>query len=315
MFKSQIRMDFLKGFSPMPPYILIKINKQEQQEKKEKIGSLYFPSAYAFMRRELQFGIIESIGEGAAEFMPEMEVGDYALIHHFTSGKKDDKGYNFYIIGEDDEFAYYVINVYEIPGERQLLYAIAKGEEIIPTPDHIFLEVSNENIREWEENKSGILTRSEVTKSREEWVQLTKDNFARIRQLAKNIPFTQLEYDRSDKEIVRYSENEIKRLQAENAKISKMLNKREYKPYVVAAINEQWNDWIEQIEGERIYPGETVYFLNIAAQTKMDFGGVEYIVGEVKYFCHSEKYLKKSIATFNATSSNNTPAKKTVHPV
>src|ERR1051326_4255279 len=129
------------SYRAMPDFFYIKVGKKLQQEKKEKEGMFYYPESYAFMQREVQFGEIVDIGEDAKSFMSMADKGDYLLIHHMISGKTDKNKKSFYLVDEDDDFNYYAVNAYEIPGEMSLSYAIAKGEEIIPTPDYIFLEL------------------------------------------------------------------------------------------------------------------------------------------------------------------------------
>jgi hypothetical protein len=298
--------------SPMPPYFLIRIGKVMQKETKEKIGSLYFPEQYAFMRRELQFGEIVKIGQEAADYMPMAEPGDFLLIHHLVSGKKDDKGHNYYRVGEDDDFNYYVVNAFELPGEMPLAYAVAKGTEIIPTPDYIFLEVPvEEDVSITTE--SGISFKMPKNKTRDEWTAIMKDNMTRIKQLSRNIPQTHLEQimimeDPEKKEKHLYAMSEIKKLEAINLTISKQINKKKYEVFTVAAINPQWHQLIKEEMGEDILPGDKIYFLNIAAQTKMNFSGTEYIVAQSKYFGISEKKLKNSINDFklhNSTTKKN----------
>jgi len=177
----------INSLTPMPPYFLIKIGKEQQKEKKEKIGSLYFPQEYIYMTREVQFGTIIAIGESnneeiksAKDVMPMASVGDYLLVHHFISGKKDGKGECFYFIGEDDEFNYYAVNCFAVEGERPLAYAVARGSEVIPTPDYIFLEqpVEEEGFVE----KDGLQVYKSKKKTRLEWREVMKANMERCSQ-------------------------------------------------------------------------------------------------------------------------------------
>lgn len=287
--------------TPLPPYFIVKIGKLAQKEKEEKEGRFYFPPEYAFMQRKMQFGEIVAIGEGAAAYMRTAEIGDYLLIHHLIEGKKAENGYSYYFITEDNDFNYYAVNAYEIPGEMSLSYAVAKGEEIIPTPDYILLEVpvieTDGNLMEKEVSQNGLVVAKEKKLTREQKIVKSKQNMERIKQLSRNLVFSDADKRRMMREPdglekIRYAEQECKRLQAENERLSKEINKRTYDPFVVAAINPEFNDHIKACFGREIIPGEKIYMLNIACKTVVDFGGVPYIVANTKYVGCPEYWLK-----------------------
>lgn len=299
----------IMDLTPMPPYFIIKIGKEEQKEKKEKIGSLYFPPEYAFMRREKQWGEVVSIGIDAQKYMPMAEPGDFLLFHHFVSGKHTDNGYNFYTVGEDSDFFYYAVNSYEVPGERPLAFAIAKGTEIIPTPDYIFLEVDNPKEDEMEVSQGGILIPKTKKKDRDYWTQVMKKNMERVKQLARNIPQSPLEEimmreNPEKREVHDYAISEMKRLESENVRISKDINKKRFEPFKVAAINPDWNESVKRSFGQSMQVGDEGYFLNMATHYKMDFSGTEFIIAETKYFAGPLNYFREVIKNFkNANSS------------
>ena len=303
---------------PMPPYFLIKIGKAAQQEKKEKIGSLYFPVQFAYLTRELQFGEIVAIGSEAQEFMPMAKIGDYLLVHHFVSGKKNERGYNFYLAGEDKDFNYYTVNAFEIPGERSLAYAVAVGEDIIPTPDYIFLEVPKEEPLEdinrmQVDGNGGIIMPKERKKTRQELIDQMQKNKKRCEDLGAIIPQSPMEeimllQDPERKERWEYSVAEIKKLEAENSRISKELNKKKYEEYVVSAVNPEWSEATEKLYGNPVNPGDSVFMLNIACQYIIDFSGTQYIVAETKYFGCPASWIKKAVHDFEL--HRNAPTKK-----
>lgn len=303
----------------MPPYFIIKIGKEAQRLRKEYLTQHILANpGTIFMQREVQFGEIIAIGSEAKEWMPMAEVGDYLLVHHFVSGKKSDNGYNFYLIEEDEDFNYYIINCMEVPGERPLAYAIAKGEEIIPTPNYIFLNVPPQeqdvNIADMSVSENGLIVPKERKKTRDEWVAIMKANMERVRQLARNIPSGVMEEimareDPERREKHEYALAEIKKLEAINAKISTDINKKRYEPFTVAAINPDWNEYIASIYGEKICEGDVVYSLNIASSYIINFSGTDFIVVDVKYLAASEKYMKKAIHDFK--HHNTTREKRT----
>lgn len=298
--------------SPMPAYFLIRIGKHDQKERQEKIGSLYFPQEYAYMTRKLQWGEIIAIGNAAKEFMPCASIGDYLLFNHFIEGKKTDSGYNFYLIDQDDGFNYYAVNAFEIPGERAMSFGVAIGEEVIPTPDYIFLEVPKEETGDehgMTVTESGLSVAVERKKTRDEWVAIMKQNVTRIKELANVIPSGPMEEimalrDPIRKERLAFAISEIKKLETINSRISKDINKKKYEPFVVASVNPDWAKAIEKETGEIINPGDTAYFLNMATHYKIDFSGTTYIVAEVKYFSITQQYLRDAVSNFehyNAT--------------
>lgn len=300
----------IQSLTPMPPYFLIKIGKEEQQEKKEKIGNLYFPTEFAYMTREVQFGEIISIGESgdasvksAKDVMHMASIGDYLLVHHFISGKKDGKGNCFYFIGEDKDFNYYAVNGFEVDGEKCLAYALAQGTTIIPTPDYVFLEIEKEeegfvqvgDIHLYRTKKKGRLELREVMKA----------NMARCTQLARNIADNQREFERSNKEVMKYADDEIKRLTAENKQISSDLNKRKYAPYKLAAINPDYNDYIAETFGRKLEIGENIMMLTMACETVIDFSGTEFIVAQTSYIGCPEYFITDALKNLNHADTNN----------
>jgi hypothetical protein len=294
------------NLKPCSPYFFVKIGKKAQADKKEKVGSLFFPQQYSFMRRELQFCEVLLIGDGAHEYFSEVEIGDYLLTHHFLTGKKTDNGYNFYKVDEDDDFNYYAVNGYEIDGERNLCYGVSKGTTLIPNRDYIFLEVEKENSG-IEVSVNGLFTVTDKKKSREEWSAIMKSNLERCKQLGRNLPQNHIEErlmlsSPHKRELMVYSLSEIKKLEGENLRISKSLNKKKYELYTVLAVNDEWNEGVERSFGEKLVPGEEVYMISLACGTKIDVFGKEIIVAETQYFGGSLKYMSDAVARFNTGS-------------
>jgi co-chaperonin GroES (HSP10) len=308
----------IECLEPLAPYFLIKIGKKEQTYNREHLTQhIIADTSNIAMTRELQFGEIISIGSGASQYMPMAEIGDFALVHHFISGKADDKGYRYYFLMEDENYNYYAVNAYEIAGEKPLLYAIAKGSEIIPTPDYIFLEVEKEGDKtmlvDQPVSENGFIVPKEKKKTRADWTAIMQQNVGRIKQLSRNLPTSTMDEimireNPERREKYEFALTEIKRLEAINYQISKDINKKKYEPFVVAALNPDWQSYMKEVMGEEINPGDIIYFLNIAAHTKMNFGGTEYIVAETKYFGISETHVKKSISDFER---NNITTEKT----
>lgn len=68
------------------PYkIIVRIDISAQKIKKETTESgLLLSPLYQYMLYNLQYGEVMEIGSEAAEFYPEIEVGDTAILHHFV---------------------------------------------------------------------------------------------------------------------------------------------------------------------------------------------------------------------------------------
>lgn len=74
-----------------PHYILVRIDKNAQRERREKLESgIYLSALYIFMQRNLQYGEVLQIGSVAAKNFPEAQVGDIALFHHMVEDEDAD---------------------------------------------------------------------------------------------------------------------------------------------------------------------------------------------------------------------------------
>lgn len=103
------------------PYILVRINKSAQTERKEKEGSIYLPQRHMGMTRNLQHGEVVQIGETAAKYHPEVQIGDTALFTHFIEEEpwrvvdRDANGDEYRVIDCRKETIEYSLN-YELFG-------------------------------------------------------------------------------------------------------------------------------------------------------------------------------------------------------
>ena len=291
------------AITPRAPYFFIKINKGIQKDRKEKIGSLYVHPDYVFMKRNMQCGEIVAIGTKAHEYFPEAKVGDVLIMHHMIEAAEKS-----YIIDSDETFNYYMVQAFEFPGERNMTYGVWNETEIIPNKDYIFLESEQlttdlpdlevqSNLAgegSWKVNipmtvsAGGLFVAKEVKRTREDLTVEMRANLTRIKQLSNS-------QSRMNREVIA----EIKRLEGENAKLSKQISHKEYEPYKIAFINPEIQDEISDICGDRTDKGSIVYFLDIACQTKVEFLGKEYIVAENKYIGASEQWLVNSVRAFN----------------
>jgi hypothetical protein len=128
-------------------YILVEINKEKQQAKREKTeGGIYLSYLYVQMKRNLQQGPILQIGENAAKKYPFAEVGDIALFNHKVEADAMD--------GEEDWALLHKEYNPKYPNDRQmcnehrlldttsgkmLFGVIKKDGSIVINPEFIFL--------------------------------------------------------------------------------------------------------------------------------------------------------------------------------
>lgn len=290
------------AITPMPPYFYIRINKEQQKDRKEKIGSLYIPPDYVYMKRNMQCGEILAIGSKAREYFPQAKVCDVLIMHHIVENHEKS-----FFIDSDENFNYYMVQGFEVPGERNVTYGVWNGTEIIPNKDYMFLEVEKiesdlsdlevqSNLAgegSWKVNipmmvsKGGLFIPKEIKKSREELTEAMKKNMERIKQLSNN-------KHRMTSDVI----SEIHKLEAENVSISKQINKKEEIPQKIAFINPDMKELVMEMFKVDLNIGDVIYILNIACQTHVEFLGKEYIVAENKYLGAPEKWILNSVKSF-----------------
>ena len=290
--------------SPMPPYFIVKVNKLEQQKRREMIGNIYLSPSHTFMTRELQGSEIVEIGTAAHDYFPEAKIGDFLLYHHFITGKTDERKHLFYFVDEDGINEYYVVTAMAIPGEKNMCYGVWNGKEIIPNPDYIFLEIPKEEEGDnfemefngekvvtnigFDTSAGGLVIPKERKKTRKQCVETMQKNKDRLLQIS--VP------KRMTDEVFR----EIKRLEAENYAISKEINKKSYELHTVAFANPNFFEFGD----EQIVSGSKIYMLNMACHYEIEFREKSYIVAEVKYFGCSENWLHSSYKNFKNGNPN-----------
>jgi hypothetical protein len=274
------------------PHFLIKIPRQDQKNKKTKIGSLFIPETAVYMTREVQYGEIVAIGMEAHEDFPEAKIGDILLTHHFTSGKvSEGSDDGTHLIQQDDEYNYYLVTSRSFNGRANECYGSydKKTKRIIPHPEFVFLE--SEKVQKTTSydkflnqstttTASGLIVFKAWRESREDITEKNKKIKARVQQLS-NIGNGMTDEIR----------NEIYNLEREMEANTKRGNKKTYLPYVVAAANPKIESWFNS----EVKEGETVYCLNIASGTTIEFLGVEYRIVKIQYISFPHKFLKKAV--------------------
>lgn len=247
----------------LPPYFVIKVEKQIQKDTREKDGYFYTHSDHVFMQREVQHGEIVSIGKEAQELFPEAKVGHELIFHHFLSGREmEDTGENKNLLFTDDIYKYYSVTVRSHKGERNLTYGIWDGEKIIPNKDFIFLEIEDKE-PEVSKTNTGILELQNFSESKDEISKKMKFEKDTINELTKTAvtPDLKVEIENREKQMNR---------------MSKQTNKKQYLLYRVAYAS-------NYIKEKFIKPFTHAAMLSIACNTRINFGGKEFIISDCKY--------------------------------
>lgn len=249
---------------PLPHYFIVKINKEEQKKRKEKIGSLYVHASHTFMQRNMQCGEIVGIGSVAHKNFAEPEIGQTLIFHHFIEGENSKKS-NF--IYSDETYNYYNVTASQFNGHRCEAYGVWNGSEIIPHPDFVFIEpeVKTKEISATEfieQNTTQVGSLILFTN----WEESRESKEERAGRITTEIKEASKGKNLSDSTKMGLLEK-----QNEAEKITESLNKQQYSKYKVAYINPKYKS------------NGSVYALSVAAQTPIEFMNKEYLIVNYKY--------------------------------
>jgi hypothetical protein len=260
---------------PHSPYFLIRISRQHQSEKQQKVGYIIIPETQRFMMYNVQAGEIVSIGKMAKEYFPEAEIGHTLLVHHFVQGESEHESREDHLVDQDETYNYYVVSAFAFHRKTNETYGIWDGEKIIPNKDYIFLDVPvvkepttpDEYINSAiQQSSGGIFTFTNWEESRETKADKMKRLKSEIQELSK-----------SGAQKAHIAKG-IKEKEAELEKLSVDINSKSYQQYNIAAFNQELKEALPNIE-----IGGNILILNLAAQTEMDFMGKKYIVAKTNY--------------------------------
>lgn len=249
---------------PMPHYFIIKINIEEQKQRREKIGSLYVHTSHVFMVRNMQQGEVVTIGHVAAKQFPEVEIGSTILIHHFVEGDSSDKSN---LIHTDGTFNYYNVTASNFNGHRNETYGILKDNEIIPHPDFVFAEIpckakeiSAEEFIEKNTKQVGSLILFT------NWEEKREDKEAKATQLTEEI-----KRQSQGKSMSESTKHGLEEKQLEAEKLTASINKQKYIPLKLAFAHPS------------LKAKEEIYSLNIGSGMELEVEGKTYFVISSKY--------------------------------
>lgn len=128
--------------------LIVRINKELQTQKREKIGSIFIPDQLMDFTNNLQFGEVIAVGSMAKKNIPDIEVGDIAIFDHAVEFKvvnkntektKDQMEVDTHFLyaedGTGDEIRH--LHVCEDVLENQL-FGIFKNNSFIPYKNYAF---------------------------------------------------------------------------------------------------------------------------------------------------------------------------------
>lgn len=128
---------------PNKQFMLVRIDKQQQAVLREKTkGGIFIPEKYLYMKYNLQYGEIISIGEKVHRIFPEAQPGDMAIFHHFVESQphlmvsRENNGDELRLVRVDPDVITF-----------QLFGIITKAGELIPFQDYIFLDPEVKTIK------------------------------------------------------------------------------------------------------------------------------------------------------------------------
>ncbi len=253
---------------PLPSYFMVKINKEDQHNRRQKDGQWFNHPDHVFMQYEQQWGEIVAVGDLAAKEFPEAVIGATLIFHHFVTGKgeMEDDGDNVFFLTEEHGYRYYVVPATYIfaTGDKNLVYGVWNGSEIIPHKDYIFLEPEPELSATATVSGNGILELDNWKESREESGAKMASMKRQVAELTKTSTVTN-----------ELTEG-IQKKEAEMNAISKRINQKEYCTYNIAMANPELKSKFQR-------PFTEAGMLNMACHTQIGFRERLYIVAPTSY--------------------------------
>lgn len=247
-------------------YVLVRVSKVKQNEKRGKIGSLHVPHQYAFMRYNLQQGEIVSVGRNIREYIHGIDEGDRLVFHHTIEGtlesqnKEQRQLTSRHVVDEDEEYTWYMVR-------KDLMYAAIKPNGVIVmASDYVFaiLAPDEEANRNLLTTPGGIL----IFKNFKEERTAIEDRINKLKTEAETHP------------------KRSKELEPEMELLTKSLNKKKVSAFVPVFVPWELNrDFGQQIGLDHIlfyeHVGATSETVNI---TSVDING--YI-----FYCLRRDYI------------------------
>ncbi len=238
----------------MPGYFLVRINKEEQENFKQKIAKdspFFMPPGLRFNSRHMEYGDILEIGEDVAkiEGWEGCKPGHILVVHH-TVEDRSISAIRDYFLYEDEEYNYYAVDEINVRGYYD-------GEKLVPHPNFVFLK----NISCFEdEGEIDSNTGNKITKTEGGLFMITnwEDNPSTIRQRSEKIK----EHIESLAKSTRTPELQLamENMEEERKKLNRKAQKRMFLPYRIAWSNVKLNKRF----GRTLMEDDVVYCYNKA---------------------------------------------------
>ena len=188
---------------------LVSIDKEAQNQKRSKAGSLYIPENYKDMVYNLQYGPVVQIGENAGKEFPEVELDDILIFHHHVEYKPRTDGDEMYTddhlieVMENGDEIRTVNTTHEVLG---VIKTIDEDTVIIPFKNTVFchehfkpasFQQSSSGLYlpdEWEQSVEQMTAQLEELKQQQdalrnsiEWKQDRRFNYKKVEEIEKAI--------------------------------------------------------------------------------------------------------------------------------
>jgi len=255
-----------KKFEIMPWLFLVKINKQEQKNFKEKINKnspFFMPKQHTHNTRNMEQGEIVQIGEDMKDIYgwEKIKVGHTLIFHHTieTPPKKD--SHEHYWLFEDETHNYYAVDSINLRG-------FYDGKTVTPHPNFVFLK----NIPCYNNDETDSITGSTVKKAESglyvitDWENSASNVVQKSQQIKEHIE--SLAKSKRTPEIQRVMED----LEQQRIDLNRKAQKRMYLPYRVAWTNRK----LDRDFGRKLVEDDVLYCFNKACLYISNFQDKEY---------------------------------------
>lgn len=219
-----------KKFTIMPGYFLVRINKEEQTQHKQRISKdspFFMPVGFTWNSRNMEYGDILQIGADLKIHGWEgCQPGHILIFHHTVEDVSNTANKQFWVF-EDEEFNYYAV-------EEIMVRGYYDGETIMPHPSYVFLK----NIPAFEDGgEVDNNTGNKIEKKEGGLYQITNwgDNASNIAQKSEQIK----EHIESLAKMTRTDEVQLvmEDLERQRIELNRKAQRKFYLPYRVAYFN------------------------------------------------------------------------------
>lgn len=232
---------------PNKQYFIVEINSQEQEDRKILIPGTEIKIADTVQdfKYYLQAAPIIAIGETAASYMPEAEVGDYLIFHHTVEfdewrliNRRVTSDLPYSIADKKDVYLQLLVRA-----DIDDVYGIQKAStlEIIPSHEHVWCEEIKE------ETSFEVEVEGEDGEKKKIFAFAT-DNEESLRARIEELQ-SQSEFLATGSMM---NKEQMAKLKAEQESITKELNRPRAQPLRICHINKSTSDRLGAITGDTV---------------------------------------------------------------